>query len=41
MSGFFNEILNYYNTDINSVENILKQIPDDGGLLKRNYKKVI
>jgi lipopolysaccharide biosynthesis glycosyltransferase len=40
MSGFFNEILNYYNTDINYVENLLKKIPDDGGLLKRNYKKV-
>lgn len=40
-SGFFNEILNYYNTDINYVENLLKQIPDDGGLLKRTYKKDI
>ena len=39
MSGFYNDILNYYRYDDKYVEDILKQIPDDGGLLKRNYKK--
>ena len=32
ISGFFNEILNYYKSDINYVENLLKTIPEDGGL---------
>ena len=39
MSGFYNDILNYYRFDIKYVEDLLTQIPDDGGLLKRNYKK--
>ena len=41
LSGFYNEILNYYKTDINYVENLLKKIPGDGGLLKGKYKKII
>ena len=39
MSGFYNEILEHYDMDINQVEFLLKNIPNDGGLLKRNYKK--
>ena len=38
-SGFYNEILNHFRYDINTVEDLLKQIPSDGGLLKNKYKK--
>ena len=41
MSGFYNEILNHFSSDMNSVEDLLKQIPSDGGLLKHNYKKLV
>ena len=40
MSGFYQEILDFYKFNINDIEEILKQIPADGGLLKRNYKKL-
>ena len=40
MSGFYQEILDYYKFNINEIEELLKQIPEDGGLLKRNYKKL-
>jgi len=39
MSGFYQEILDYYKFNVNDIETLLKQIPEDGGLLKRNYKK--
>ena len=41
ISGYFNEILNYYKCDINEIENLLKTVPEDGGLLKGKYKKFI
>ena len=41
MSGFYNEILHNYRYDINEAENILKQIPPDGGLLKHYNKKLM
>ena len=40
MSGFFQEILDFYKFDKSDIESLLKQIPEDGGLLKRNYKKL-
>ena len=40
MSRFFQEIIDYYKFNINEIEELLKQIPEDGGLLKRNYKKL-
>ena len=40
MSGFYQEILDFYKFNINDIEELLKQIPADGGLLKRNYKKL-
>ena len=40
MSGFYKEILKNYNINFNEIEILLKQIPKDGGLLKRNYKKI-
>ena len=39
MSGFYKEILKHYNFKYDEIESLLKQIPNDGGLLKRNYKK--
>jgi len=38
MSGFYQEILDYYKFNKSNIETLLKQIPEDGGLLKRNYK---
>lgn len=40
-SGFYEEILQKYKFTENVVEKILEKIPEDGGLLKRNYKKSI
>ena len=40
MSGFYQEILDFYKFDKSDIESLLKQIPEDGGLLKRNYKKL-
>ena len=40
MSGFYQEILDFYKFNMNDIETLLKQIPEDGGLLKRNYKKL-
>ena len=40
MSGFYKEILDHYNFNYDEIESLLKQIPNDGGLLKRNYKKM-
>ena len=40
MSGFYQEILDYYKFDKTYIEELLKQIPEDGGLLRRNYKKL-
>ena len=39
MSGFYQEILAHYHFSIHNIENRLKQIPEDGGFLKQNYKK--
>ena len=39
MSGFYKEILDHYNFNIRNIEDLLKRIPEDGGLLRRNYKK--
>ena len=41
MSGFYNEILNYFSYDINEAENLLNEIPPDGGLLKHYNKKLV
>ena len=41
MTGFYNEILTHFRYDIKGVENILKQIPPDGGLLKHYNKKLL
>ena len=41
MSGFYQEILDYYKFNKNDIDSLLNEIPDDGGLLKRNYKKFI
>ena len=38
MSGFYQEILDYYKFDKREIDDLLSQIPEDGGLLKRNYK---
>ena len=40
MSEFYQEILDYYKFNKSNIEALLKQIPEDGGLLKRNYKKL-
>ena len=40
MSGYYKEILDKYKFSINDIEALLKQIPEDGGLLRRNYKKL-
>ena len=40
MSGFYQEILDNYKFNKADIEDLLKQIPEDGGLLKRNYKKL-
>ena len=39
-SGFYQEILLNYNFKENDISKILVKIPEDGGLLKRNYKKL-
>jgi len=41
MSGYYDEILKYYKQNINYVEDLLKKIPDDGGLLNENNKRFI
>ena len=38
-SGFYKEILNHYKNDINYVEKLLNEIPNNGGLIKRKYAK--
>ena len=38
-SDFYDEILKNYKFSKNEIETLLKKIPEDGGLLKRNYKK--
>ena len=40
MSGFYEEILDFYQFDKSDIDALLKQIPEDGGLLRRNYKKL-
>ena len=40
MSGFYKEIVQYYGCNINDIEALINQIPEDGGLLRRNYKKL-
>ena len=40
MSGFYQEILDFYKFNMSNIEELLKQIPEDGGLLRRNYKKL-
>ena len=39
ISGFYNEILNNYGFNKNKIDNLVKKIPDNGGLIKNNYKK--
>jgi len=41
MSGFYKEIIDFYKFDINDIEKLINQIPEDGGLLRRNFKKLI
>ena len=38
-SGFYKKILKYYKFPKKKVNKLIKKIPKDGGLLKRNYKK--
>ena len=40
MSDFYQEILKHYKFDEKKIEELIKKIPKDGGLLKRNYKKL-
>jgi len=40
MSGFYKNILDFYNFTITEIEQLIKQIPEDGGILRRNYKKL-
>ena len=40
MSGFFTEILDFYRFEKKYIEDLLNQIPEEGGLL-RVYKKFI
>jgi len=40
MSGYYLEILNYYQFNKDDIESLLKQIPEDWGLLKRIYKQL-
>ena len=37
-TDFYNEILEFYNYYENEIEDLLDKIPNDGGLLRRNYK---
>ena len=39
MSGFYQEILDYYHFDKNYADNLIRKIPEDGGFLRRKYKK--
>ena len=41
MSGFYLKIIEHYRFKLNDIEKLLKQIPRDGGLLRRNYKALI
>ena len=38
-TDYYNDILKYYDFSKNIIEELLKKIPKDGGLLKRNYLK--
>ena len=38
MSGFYIEILDYYKFYRNYIDDLIKRIPEDGSMLKRNYK---
>ena len=40
MSGFYKNIIEFYNFSITDIEDLIKQIPEDGGLLRRNFKKL-
>ena len=40
MSGFYKNIIDYYNYTITEIEEFIKLIPEDGGLLRRNFKKI-
>jgi len=40
MSGFYKNIIDFYNFTITEIEELIKQIPEDGGLLRRNFKKL-
>ena len=39
-SGFFKEILRYYQFKKKDIIKLLKKIPEDGGLLRKNYQKL-
>ena len=39
MSGFYKNILDFYNYNETEIEILIKQIPEDGGILRRNFKK--
>ena len=41
MSGFYNEIIYFYKLKKHRIRRLLNRIPKDGGLLKRNFKKII
>ena len=38
LSGFYDEILQNYGFNKNDIDNLIEKIPDDGGLIKNNYK---
>ena len=40
MSGFYEEFIDYYRFEKDFIDDLLKLIPEDGGLLKGNYKKL-
>ena len=39
LSGYYDEIVKNYGFDKNYIDNLIKKIPEDGGLIKNNYKK--
>ena len=40
MSGFYEEFIDYYRFEKDFIDDLIRQIPEDGGLLKGNYKKL-
>ena len=41
LSGFYDEILQNFGFNKNDTDNLIEKIPEDGGLIKNNYKPMI